>query len=158
MPLIPVQMREPNAAAPLASVADLTPDKIQEWIDLARSESDGSLLFQRGIANLQRLLMSSKPIETCLLLNYPNPFNPETWIPYHLAEAMDVTVTIHAMNGSLIRTLDLGHQAAGVYRSKSRAAYWDGKNEIGETVTSGIYYYTLSAGDFAATRKMLILK
>ena len=150
-------MREPNA--PLASVAYLTPDKLREWINLARSESDGSLLFQQGIANLQRLLMlSNKPIETRLLLNYPNPFNPETWIPYQLAEATDVTVTIHAMNGSLIRTLALGHQAAGVYRNKSRAAYWDGKNEFGERVTSGLYFYTLTAGNFSATGKMLIRK
>ncbi len=119
--------------------------------------------YQRGIAVLENLLTSliqteTEPKRTALLLNYPNPFNPETWIPYQLAEATNVNVTIHAMNGSLIRTLSLGHQVAGVYRSKSRAAYWDGKNEFGERVASGLYFYTLTAGNFSATHKMLIRK
>ena len=96
--------------------------------------------------------------EGALLANYPNPFNPETWIPYNLAEAADVTVSIYAVDGSLVRTLDLGHQAGGVYQSKSRAAYWDGRNAFGERVASGLYFYTLTAGDFTATRKMLIRK
>ena len=96
--------------------------------------------------------------ENALLANYPNPFNPETWIPYNLAESADVSVSIYSVNGHLIRTLDLGHQAAGVYRSRSRAAYWDGRNEFGERVASGLYFYTLTAGDFTATRKMLIRK
>ena len=93
-----------------------------------------------------------------LLANYPNPFNPETWIPYQLSESADVSVSIYAVNGHLIRTLNLGHQAAGVYQSRSRAAYWDGRNEFGERVASGLYFYTLTAGDFTATRKMLIRK
>ena len=119
--------------------------------------------YQRGVAVLENLLatlthIEAAPQKTALLLNYPNPFNPETWIPYQLAEATDVTVTIHAMNGTLIRTLALGHQAAGVYRNKSRAAYWDGKNEFGERVASGLYFYTLTAGNFRATGKMLIRK
>ena len=119
--------------------------------------------YQRGIAMLENLLATltqtaATPQKTALLLNYPNPFNPETWIPYQLAEATDVTVTIHSMNGSLIRTLSLGHQSAGLYRSKSRAAYWDGKNEFGEQVASGLYFYTLTAGRFSATGKMLIRK
>ncbi len=95
---------------------------------------------------------------TQLLANYPNPFNPETWIPYRLAKDADVTLHIYAMNGTLVRTLELGHQAAGIYQNRSRAAYWDGKNALGETVASGVYFYTLTAGDFTATRKMLILK
>ena len=98
------------------------------------------------------------PDATQLLTNYPNPFNPETWIPYQLAEPADVTLTIYGMNGEVVRQLALGHQAAGVYQSRSRAAYWDGKNELGEPVASGIYFYTLIAGDFTATRKMLIRK
>ena len=98
------------------------------------------------------------PTETVLLSNYPNPFNPETWIPYQLSESADVTVSIYSVNGSLIRTLALGHQAAGLYRSRSRAAYWDGRNAFGERVASGLYFYTLTAGDFTATRKMLIRK
>ena len=103
-------------------------------------------------------ISSVRPEGSVLLANYPNPFNPETWIPYQLSEATDVTVSIYAVNGHLIRTLVLGHQAAGIYQSKSRAAYWDGRNEFGERVASGLYFYTLTAGDFSATRKMLIRK
>ncbi len=98
------------------------------------------------------------PTETVLLLNYPNPFNPETWIPYQLSEPAEVTLTIYAVNGNVVRRLVLGHQPAGMYHSKSRAAYWDGRNEHGERVASGVYFYTLSAGDFIATQKMLIRK
>ena len=98
------------------------------------------------------------PRETALLPNYPNPFNPETWIPYRLAESAEATVHIYATSGALVRTLTLGHQPAGIYQSRSHAAYWDGKNELGEPVASGIYFYTLTAGDFNATRKMLIRK
>ena len=96
--------------------------------------------------------------QTSLLANYPNPFNPETWIPYQLSESSEVTLHIYAVDGTLIRTSTLGHQPAGMYHSKSRAAYWDGRNEVGEAVASGIYFYTLTAGEFTATRKMLTLK
>lgn len=102
--------------------------------------------------------LSQVPLETDLLTNYPNPFNPETWIPYHLAEPAEVHVSIYAADGKLVRSLSIGHQSAGVYTSRSRAAHWDGKNEFGEPVASGIYFYTLAAGEFTATRKMLILK
>ena len=102
--------------------------------------------------------LSEIPEETTLMPNYPNPFNPETWIPYQLAEPAEVMLTIYSTDGKLVRTIALGHQPAGVYESKSRAAYWDGKNEISERVASGTYFYTLKAGDFAATRKMLILR
>lgn len=98
------------------------------------------------------------PKETVLLSNYPNPFNPETWIPYKLSKPAEVTVTIYAADGKLVRTLALGHQPVGVYRIKSRAVYWDGRNGVGEPVASGVYFYTLKAGDFTATRKMLIRK
>ena len=99
------------------------------------------------------------PTETALLQNYPNPFNPETWIPYHLAEDTHVSLRIYSLDGTLIRTLMLcEYKDAGVYGSRDHAAYWDGKNDIGEPVASGIYFYTLTAGDFTATRKMLILK
>ena len=96
--------------------------------------------------------------ENVLLANFPNPFNPETWIPYQLAKPTDVTITIYALNGQVVRTLALGHQVTGMYQSRSRAAYWDGRNEFGEKVASGLYFYTLTAGDFSATRKMLIRK
>ena len=98
------------------------------------------------------------PNATALHANYPNPFNPETWIPYQLQHAADVTVTIYDMRGMTVRQLLLGHQPAGVYHSRSRAAYWDGRNKLGEPVASGLYFYTLTAGDFTATRKMLIRK
>ena len=102
--------------------------------------------------------LSQVPSKTALLTNYPNPFNPETWIPYHLAEPADVTLDIYSADGKLVRTLALGHQSAGIYESKSRAAYWDGRNAVGERVASGVYFYTLTAGDFAGTGKMLIMK
>ena len=95
---------------------------------------------------------------TRLLDNYPNPFNPETWIPYQLDQATDVTIQIHNVYGELVRSLDLGHQLEGQYRSQSRAAYWNGNNEIGERVASGIYFYTLITKNFIATRKMVIMK
>ena len=98
------------------------------------------------------------PDRTQLLVNYPNPFNPETWIPYQLAEPAEVTICIYATSGVLVRKLGLGHQAVGYYTNRSRAAYWDGRNAVGEAVASGIYFYTLTAGDFTATGKMLIRK
>ena len=134
------------------------PAMIQAWIERAQVKNDGSVAFRQGIANLQRLLVFLIPEETALLTNYPNPFNPETWIPYQLAEPAEVTLRIYAVNGELVRTLLLGQTPAGIYQRRSRAAYWDGKNDIGEFVASGIYFYTLTAGDFTATRKMLIRK
>ena len=112
-----------------------------------------------GIAAPEQLLATiAIPTETRIFANYPNPFNPETWIPYQLSAPAEVTLHIYAVDGTLVRTLALGHQAAGTYHSKSRAAYWDGRNEHGERVASGVYFYTLSAGNFTATRKMFIRK
>ena len=136
----------------------LDPVMLRAWIAQAAIEADGSLAFQRGIANLQQLLGVLVPESTVLLPNYPNPFNPETWIPYQLSEPTDVTFRIYLTNGALVRTLDIGHQAAGLYQDRNRAAYWDGKNEVGEPVASGVYFYTLTAGDFTGTRKMIITK
>ncbi len=151
-----------DAAAPSAIVINdldlLDPAMVQAWITQAQIEDDGSIIFQQGIATLERLLTLFIPEETALLHNYPNPFNPETWIPYQLADPAEVTLTIHSVNGTLVRTLALGHQPAGIYQTRTRAAYWDGKNQVGEPVASGIYFYTLTAGDFNATRKMLIRK
>ena len=131
---------------------------IAAWIAQARLEDDGSHPFKQGIANLQNLLASLIPEKTALLANYPNPFNPETWIPYQLAEPAEVRLTIYDMNGELVRRLAVGHQAAGMYQSRSRAVYWDGRNHLGESVASGLYFYTLTADKFTATRRMLILK
>jgi len=151
-----------DAAAPSVIAAmnngELTPTMVQAWITQAQIENDGSLAFRQGIATLERLLALFIPDETALLHSYPNPFNPETWIPYQLAEPAEVTLTIHSVNGTLVRTLALGHQPAGIYQTRTHAAYWDGKNEVGESVASGVYFYTLTANDFSATRKMLIRK
>ena len=148
----------PAAPISVALPERLTPEMLQQALDLLRAHNDGSFAFQRGIAHLEQLLALLTPKTTALLANYPNPFNPETWIPYELENSADVSVRIYSVNGSLVRRLSLGHQAAGMYQSRSRAAYWDGKNEFGESVASGVYFYTLTAGDFTATRKMLIRK
>ena len=148
----------PTAPVRLVVPAGITFETIQGWLNLARIEDDGSLVFRKGIANLERLLTLIIPEKTVLFSNFPNPFNPETWIPYQLAEPAEVTLSISSVDGKLVRTLALGHQAAGVYRSRSRAAHWDGRNQLGERVASGVYFYTLTAGDFSATGKMLIRK
>ena len=145
-------------AAPTTETAGIDPAMIEGWIAQARLEDDGSLAFKQGIEMLERLLASLIPKETALLANYPNPFNPETWIPYQLAEAAEVTLTIYDMDGQLVRRLTVGRQRAGIYQSRSRAAYWDGRNQLGEPVASSLYFYTLTADEFTATRKMLILK
>ena len=98
------------------------------------------------------------PEATQVLSNYPNPFNPETWIPYQLAEPANISIAIYTTDGKLVRVLDLGHQPMGIYESRSRAAYWDGRNELAEPVASGVYFYTFTAGDYTSTRKMLIRK
>ena len=160
-PVTAVKKRDHNewvGAAPAASAGAISPDTIRGWIDVAHAENDGSIVFSRGIANLERLLASEAPSETKLLLNYPNPFNPETWIPYQLAESAEVSVTIYSASGALVRTLPLGHQPAGLYHSRGLAAYWDGRTELGAQVASGIYFYTHTAGDFSGTRKMIVTK
>ena len=99
-----------------------------------------------------------QPTQNLLLQNYPNPFNPETWIPYQLAEDTSVSVSIYDTTGQLIRTLSLGFQAAGFYNSRERAAYWDGRNALGERVASGIYFYQLITPAFQQTRRLVIVK
>ena len=147
-----------SLAAPAVRTESVDAAMIEAWIAQARLEDDGSLSFKQGIENLERLLASLIPEETALLANYPNPFNPETWIPYQLAEPAAVTLTIYDMSGKVVRRLAVGHQAAGIYRSRSRAAYWDGRNQLGEPLASGLYFYTLTAGEFTETRRLLILK
>ncbi|MDE0687469.1 MAG: T9SS type A sorting domain-containing protein, partial [Candidatus Poribacteria bacterium] len=136
----------------------LTATEVKQWLSEAQQLNLTDTTSQRGILFLQQLLIALTPKETALLPNFPNPFNPETWIPYQLAKEADVTLHIYAVNGTLVRTLTLGHQPAGMYQNRSRAAYWDGRNAFGEPVASGVYFYTLTAGDFTATRKMLIRK
>ena len=149
------------AAAPSAQPKvpeTLTVVEVQDWLTDARGLEAKDPIMKRGFAVLEQLLISLTPKETKLLANYPNPFNPETWIPYRLAEDAFVTLTIYDTVGQVVRTLDVGHQIASAYESRSKTIYWDGRNEVGEPVASGIYFYTLTAGDFSATRKMLILK
>ncbi|MDE0687245.1 MAG: T9SS type A sorting domain-containing protein [Candidatus Poribacteria bacterium] len=148
----------PAAPARREAFAAVSPETLQMWLNLLRASDDGSVVYHKTLAILQGLLAVAHPHETALLSNYPNPFNPETWIPYHLSKDAEVTLRIYALNGQVVRTLVLGYQAAGIYQSRSRAAYWDGRNAFGEPVASGLYFYTLTAGDFTATRKMLIRK
>ena len=140
------------------STETLTAARVEQWLLQAQLLNLTDTASQRGILILEQLLTLLVPKETVLLANYPNPFNPETWIPYQLAAPADVTLHIYGINGTLVRTLALGHQTAGMYHGRSRAAYWDGRNTFGEPVASGVYFYTLKAGDFHATRKMLIRK
>ena len=150
-----------QAAAPYAlrgNTMPLTRSQVQQWITRAQQLNLTDPTSQRGIRFLEQLLVALTPKETALLANYPNPFNPETWIPYQLAANADVTLMIYAVDGKLVRKLDLGHKPVGIYQSRTRAAYWDGKNESGEPVASGVYFYTLSVGNFKASRKMVIRK
>ncbi len=123
--------------------------------------------FQRTVAttdirdaflNLELRVGDVRPEDTILAQNFPNPFNPETWIPYQLSQPTEVSIQIYNVSGHLVRTLDLGWQATGSYMTPSSAAYWDGRNAVGERVASGIYFYTLQTADFTATRRMVILK
>ena len=131
---------------------------VKRWLALAQESDIGDANFQRGIGFLQQLLAALTPKETSLLPNYPNPFNPETWIPYRLARAAEVTITIYDTKGTQVRRLALGNQAAGHYAERGKAAYWDGRNEDGEAVASGIYIYQFRAGDYAASSRMVIVK
>ena len=147
---------EMAAGAPAA--ANLSPETVQQWFSDANQLNLTDPTSQRGIRFLESLLVMLTPQETALLANYPNPFNPETWIPYQLAAPANVTLHIYAVDGNLVRMLSLGHKPVGIYQTRSRAAYWDGRNELGESVASGVYFYTLIAGDFTVTRKMFIRK
>ncbi len=150
------QLGEEDITAP--AVYSATADQIQSWLTQAMQADDGSPAFRRGIRSLQNLLLKLRPETTALLPNYPNPFNPETWIPYHLANASDVQITIYNAKGSVVRRFVLGHQAAGYYTDKNRAAYWDGHNSVGERIASGVYFFQLRADSISQLRKMVILK
>ncbi len=164
-----------SAAAPSAKT--LHASHVQHWLKLAEREVGGNAdsrlsrfgdrsykegigdhTYQKGIEVLEQLLATLIPKSSALLPNFPNPFNPETWIPYRLAKSADVQISIYDTQGNVVRRLDMGHRSAGMYQTRTRAAYWNGKNDVGESVASGVYFYTLTAGDFTATRKMLILK
>ena len=124
-------------------------------VDMAERQA---LHVGRGAHDLRVTLTWIAPTTTRLLPNYPNPFNPETWIPFELTRAADVTVRIYGQNGSIVRTLALGPRPDGYYTGSADAAYWDGRNESGEPVASGAYLYELQADDYRAMRRMVILK
>jgi len=148
------------------------PDAITVGDSLEMTVEDSQGIYQRetlvidiGRADIQNhrvivspIALTRVPQETKLFANYPNPFNPETWIPFQLAHASEVTIEIYDGSGRLTRTLDLGHIPAGWYLNQQKAAHWDGKNQFGEQVASGVYFYTFKANDFAATKKLVILK
>ena len=141
------------AAAPSAhpqAPETLTAAEVRQWLTDAKALEVRGPIMKWGVVVLKQLLAALTPIETELLANYPNPFNPETWIPYRLAEDAFVTLTIYDRNGQIVRTIDVGHQIAAVYEGRSKAVYWDGRNGLGEGVASGVYFYHLSAGEFSA--------
>ena len=150
-----------GGAAPSAYSLDpsiISAADVERWLAGAQGLGIGDANFQRGIRFLEGLLAALRPKETALLPNYPNPFNPETWIPYHLAREAEVAITIYDTKGTLVRRLALGNQPAGHYAERGKAAYWDGRNNSGEAVASGIYIYQFRAGNYAASRRMVIVK
>lgn len=150
---------EPTASG---GVTFTIPENVAQAADDGQGNVETSLLVLVADAPGSPESVNSKstpPVsETLLLSNYPNPFNPETWIPYRLAKAANVQISIYNAHGIIIRHLRLGHQVAGYYTSRNRAAYWDGKNDFGESVASGIYFYQLQADTTSPLRKMVILK
>ncbi len=149
-----------GAAPPFAQEAleGLTAADVKQWLAQASQRGLTDPTSLRGIFVLEQLLKTLLPKETALLPNFPNPFNPETWIPYRLAKSSDVKIAVYNTNGVMVRQWHLGHQEAGFYTDKSDAVYWDGRNQQGQFVASGVYFYSLTAGDFSTTRKMLVSK
>ena len=146
-----------NITGKLSPIAEL-----RKAYHLINAAPDSSQNIERFKAHLARLITmeraKSPPVISRLLPNYPNPFNPDTWIPYQLAQASDVTISIFNVSGQLVCMLDLGHKEAGFYMIKDKAVHWDGGNGRGEGLASGVYFYMIRAGDFTATRKMLLEK
>ena len=150
-----------TAAAPsihAESLELLTAADVRQWLSQAHRLNSSHVDYQRGLLVLEQLLTALAPKETLLLPNYPNPFNPETWIPYQLATSGDVKITIYDARGVVVRRLELGYRQAGYYTNRSRAAYWDGCNGLGEHVASGLYFYHLEAEGVSLLRKMVTLK
>lgn len=133
-------------------LSNMTPDAI---IPLVLADA---IINENSRVTIKHGSIAFSPTQTALHQNYPNPFNPDTWIPYQLAEDTSVTISIYNIRGQLVRKLRFGEKQAGYYVDRSKAAYWNGRNDLGEWVASGVYFYTLRAGKFAKTRRMLILK
>ena len=160
--------RPVNLAAPLLSAESveldwrllerIDADRLRVQLEILRTENDGSLKYRQAIAFLQAVLVALHPNQTLLLANYPNPFNPETWIPYQLARGSHVWITIYDTRGAVVRRLELGYRAEGYYRVRGRAAHWEGRNTVGERVASGLYFYQLETDAVSLLRRMVILK
>ena len=127
-------------------------------IDQLESNSNWSTAEEIALNILQSILPERLPSQTQLLANYPNPFNPETWIPFQLSQDAEVRLTIYDVAGKTVRKMELGHLTTGSYSQTEKAIYWDGKAVTGEQVGSGTYFYQIQAGDYTETRKMVILK
>jgi hypothetical protein len=143
-----------NGAGSLVDVQfDLMPEANStaafDSIKLTRVELNGGLV---------KTTLGKFPQKLALLQNYPNPFNPETWIPYELNHTADVEIRIYNLSGRVVRRLSLGQQLPGSYITKDDAAYWDGTNDKGEKVSSGVYFYQLKVGRENLVRKMVIIK
>ncbi|MEE2911884.1 MAG: FlgD immunoglobulin-like domain containing protein [Candidatus Poribacteria bacterium] len=149
-------------SAKVASVGDVLEISVETGNQQYGVETQRHTVSQTDVTSsllsLPELVTYEIPAETALLANYPNPFNPETWVPFRLAVDSDVQLTIYNSSGNMVRQIDIGFKTAAVYETKDRAIYWDGRNASGEMVASGVYFYTLEAGDYVSTRKMLILK
>jgi hypothetical protein len=155
-----------------AATADLNYRSVVEvgdTLELTVTDTHGNIVSERFTFTLDPINLATAvlnvtldgigtPKRNLLLQNYPNPFNPETWIPYRLSEDSQVSITIYDTKGTRIRTLSLGYQPTGYYQDQGRAAYWDGRNDLGEPVASGVYFYQLTTASFQQTRRMLILK
>ena len=152
------------------SLVSLTPDKDGRYVAEISINEDNTALngvkhilvtAKDEVGNFTQLIITStlnNKYITELLPNYPNPFNPETWIPYRLGKDAEVTLTIYDARGDVVRQFDLGYQPAGTYETRSRAVYWNGTNDFGKTVANGVYFYSLSTSDYSRTRKAIILK
>ncbi len=165
--LVAEQLGEKVAAAPSQmDTIKSTTSSVEEIIVVQRAMRELEAVSEKSpniritIQFLRRWLENANRsvAETKLLPNYPNPFNPETWIPYQLAEAADVNVKIYDVSGRLVRTISVGFKPVGYYLTREQAAYWDGRNEIGESVSSGVYFLQFIAGDFVATQRVVIVK
>ena len=131
---------------------------VQDLLNIIHEIDNHSLEYKSRISMLEQLLILRIPKRTILLANYPNPFNPETWIPYQLAHDSHVNIKIYNSAGMLIRQFDIGYQRAGDYTSQNLAVHWDGRSDTGERVASGVYFYTFFSEDYTATRRMVVLK
>ena len=167
--IMKTQVRSNYFAAATADLNYRSVIELGDTLELVVTDAQGNIVSEKfnftvNAANLANAVLSvrltdiGRPKQNLLLQNYPNPFNPETWIPYRLSEASPVSLFIYDTTGELIRTLSLGDQSAGFYQNRERAAYWDGKNALGESVASGVYFYQLRTPTFRQTRRLIIVK